>query len=136
MMSTATHALVVLAGALALDVVVGEPPNALHPVVWMGRFYRALRRRAPRSPAAAFAWGAAMAAAGPLVFGGAAYALARATAPLPWLQLAVEIWLLKSAFAIRALAIPPGTNTAPTGNPPGPRRFRQRRRVSALPPSA
>jgi adenosylcobinamide-phosphate synthase len=102
-MTAATHALVVLGGALALDITVGEPPNALHPVVWMGRMQRALRRRAPRSPAAAFAWGSAMAAAGPLVFAGAAWAATRAAAPWPWLQLALEIWLLKSAFAIRAL---------------------------------
>jgi adenosylcobinamide-phosphate synthase len=102
-MTAAAHALWVLGGALALDVVVGEPPAAVHPVVWMGRLQRRLRRWAPRRPAPAFAWGCLMAAAGPLVFAGAAWALLRATATLGWLQLAIEVWLLKSAFAIRAL---------------------------------
>ena len=102
-MTAAAHALVVLAGALALDVAVGEPPSALHPVVWMGRFYAALRRRAPRAPAAAFAYGCMMALAGPLVFGGAAYVVGRALAPLALLRIVVEIWLVKSSFAVRML---------------------------------
>ena len=102
-MTATTEALVVLGGALALDVFVGEPPNALHPVVWMGHYYRALRRRAPKSPAAAFAYGAFMALSGPLLFAVAAYAAARVSAPWPWLRVALEAWLLKSAFAIRAL---------------------------------
>jgi adenosylcobinamide-phosphate synthase len=99
-----THALVVLAGALALDLAVGEPPRLVHPVVWMGRFYRALRRAAPSRPGPAFAFGLAMALAGPLLFGAVAYGLVRVAAPWPAAQLAVEIWLLKSAFAVRALA--------------------------------
>jgi adenosylcobinamide-phosphate synthase len=102
-MTAGTHALVVLAGALAFDIVVGEPPNALHPVVWMGRLQRALRRRAPRAPAAAFVYGGMMAGLGPLVFGGGAWVLIRALAALPLAQLAVEIYLLKSALAVRAL---------------------------------
>jgi adenosylcobinamide-phosphate synthase len=99
----AQHAALVLAGALAFDLAVGEPPNALHPVVWMGRLMRALRRRAPRSPGGAFAYGAMMALLGPALFGGGAWLAARALAAWPWAQLAVEIYLLKSAFAIRAL---------------------------------
>jgi adenosylcobinamide-phosphate synthase len=102
-MSPAAHALAVLVGALAVDVTLGEPPNALHPVVWMGQLQRALRRGAPRTPAAAFAWGCLMAATGPLVFAAGAAGAIRAAAPWPWLQLVLEIWLLKSAFAIRAL---------------------------------
>ncbi len=102
-MSPALHALAVLGGALAVDVFLGEPPNALHPVVWIGRLQRGLRRRAPKPPAAAFVYGCMMAAVGPLLFAGGAWALVRAAAPLPWLQLALEIWILKSAFAIRAL---------------------------------
>jgi adenosylcobinamide-phosphate synthase len=97
------HALVVLAGALALDLAVGEPPRALHPVVWMGRFYRALRGHAPRRPAPAFFYGVMMAVAGPLLFAAVAWGLMRALASLPAAQLVVEIWLLKSAFAVRAL---------------------------------
>ena len=40
-----------------MDVVLGEPPAWLHPVVWMGRMQAALRRRAPRSPPLAFMLG-------------------------------------------------------------------------------
>jgi adenosylcobinamide-phosphate synthase len=97
------HPLVVLAGAIVLDFTVGEPPNALHPVVWMGRLLRALRRLAPPDHAGAFVWGCLMALTGPLVFGGAAWLILRALAPWPIAQLAVEIYLLKSAFAWRAL---------------------------------
>ncbi|MDB4967594.1 MAG: hypothetical protein JWN44_3283 [Myxococcales bacterium] len=102
-MSGASHALVLLGGALAFDLFIGEPPRALHPVVWMGRFYRALRRRAPVRPLPAFAWGLLMALAGPISFAALAYGGIRALAPWPPLQLALEIYLLKSAFAIRAL---------------------------------
>jgi adenosylcobinamide-phosphate synthase len=98
------HPLLVLASAIAFDLTVGEPPNAVHPVVWMGRLLRALRRFAPRDRAAAFLWGCFMALTGPLLFGGGAWLILRALAPWPLAQLAVEIYLLKSAFAWRALA--------------------------------
>jgi adenosylcobinamide-phosphate synthase len=118
-MTPVAHALVVLAGALALDLIAGEPPSALHPVVWMGNFYAALRRRAPGRagharhagddrPAAAFAYGCFMAASGPLVFGGGAWLVGRVLAPLPLVRIIVEIYLLKSALALRML----GTSAA------------------------
>jgi len=104
-MTPAAHALVVLGGALALDAVAGEPPDALHPVVAMGRFYARLRRFAPlrEARAASFAYGCAMALAGPLVFGGVAWAIGRALAPLPLLAIVFEIFLLKSALSVRML---------------------------------
>jgi adenosylcobinamide-phosphate synthase len=103
MRSPLWHPLLVLAGALALDVTVGEPPSAVHPVVWMGRWSRALRRLAPRDPAGAFAWGCVMATTGPLVAAVVAWLAARWLASWPLGQLAVEVYLFKSAFALRAL---------------------------------
>ena len=37
----------ILLAALAFDLLIGEPPAALHPVVWMGNVQTWLRRRAP-----------------------------------------------------------------------------------------
>lgn len=103
-MSPLHEALLVLAGAVALDLLLGEPPAAVHPVVWMGRLQRALRRHAPARPAPAFLYGAAMAALGPLLFGLGSAALLRLLAPWPAASIAVSAYLLKSAFAVRALA--------------------------------
>jgi adenosylcobinamide-phosphate synthase len=92
----------VLLAALALDVLAGEPPARVHPVVWMGHLQKALRRRAPRRPAPAFLWGAFMALAGPILFGGAAALLLdHVGGATRWL---LSVYLLKSAFAVRALA--------------------------------
>jgi adenosylcobinamide-phosphate synthase len=92
----------ILLGALAVDLVFGEPPARFHPVVWMGRLQTALRRRAPVGPAAAFLWGTLMAVVGPLLFGGCAWVALRQCNGL--VRLLVGIFLLKSAFAVRALA--------------------------------
>jgi len=90
--------------ALAWDALAGEPPAALHPVVWMGRVTDALVARAPHdAPVAELAYGVALAIGVPLVFaasGGVALVLAE---PLPLVRLALETYLLKSAFALRAL---------------------------------
>jgi adenosylcobinamide-phosphate synthase len=92
----------ILLAALAVDIVLGEPPAWLHPVVWIGRMQQALRRRAPRNPLLAFVWGAVMAAIGPCVSGGAAWFLLAHTRGLErWI---LAVFLLKSAFAVRALA--------------------------------
>jgi adenosylcobinamide-phosphate synthase len=82
--------------ALAFDRGVGEPPGALHPVVGIGRLIGMLERRAPRSPRAQLAYGAAIVAASAgAAWGGSWLALRCA----PWLA----PYLLKSAFAWRAL---------------------------------
>jgi adenosylcobinamide-phosphate synthase len=92
----------ILVAALAFDVVLGEPPARLHPVVWMGSLQKALRRRAPSGPLPAFFWGAFMALVGPIGFGGLTWlALHHTHGVLRWL---LAVFLLKSAFAVRALA--------------------------------
>lgn len=100
---SATDALV-LALALALDVVLGEPPNALHPVVWMGNVISALERRAPRAQRSLqLAWGTLVAALVPLAFAALAWLLLRALEPWPLAYFLVAVPLLKSTFAYRAL---------------------------------
>ena len=59
-----------MALALALDLALGEPPAAVHPVVWFGRAVTALDRFAPIGRVAGFAYGAATTAI--LVAGAAA----------------------------------------------------------------
>ena len=103
-MSPALHAASVLAGALALDLALGEFPARLHPVVWMGRAISALERRAPPAGRAApLAYGAVMALGVPALFAGGALLLCLAARPWPVLSIAVEAALLKSTFAVRAL---------------------------------
>jgi adenosylcobinamide-phosphate synthase len=99
-----TRALVL---ALALDWLVGEPPAALHPVVWMGKLISVLERHAPHAaPRCELLYGAGMTA---VCTGAAAFPallLERAvrrgwrTHPAALLLLAA---LLKTTFAWRTL---------------------------------
>lgn len=92
------HAAMLLA-AVAWDRWLGEPPTAVHPVVWMGRAVRVARAWAPRDPAPAFVWGLAMAVGLPLTCAGlGAVALAA-----PYVGPLLGAWLLTSCFAIRGL---------------------------------
>jgi adenosylcobinamide-phosphate synthase len=97
--------LVVLLGATAVDCLLGEPPAALHPVVWIGRVTRRLERAGVgASPIGQLAVGALIAVAVPLLFAMGALLLVRAGASAsPILALVIGVWLLKSTFAIRAL---------------------------------
>jgi adenosylcobinamide-phosphate synthase len=77
--------------------VVGEPPNAAHPVVWMGRALDYLEARAPRSEPMRFAYGTAVACGLPLAWGLLGWSVERFA---PWPVSAVA---LKATFAGRAL---------------------------------
>ncbi len=89
--------------AFALDVLVGEPPNALHPVVWMGNAIAPLTRLRGREPWQELLLGGAYA----LTVVTACFALGlgvvRVLAPWPWARLAVEAYLLWGCFALRLL---------------------------------
>jgi adenosylcobinamide-phosphate synthase len=95
----------VLAAAIGLDLAFGEPPAALHPVVWIGRLVAAFERRAPRgSPMAELAYGAALTATVVGAAAAGAALLARALAGLPWARrVALLALALKPTFALRAL---------------------------------
>ncbi len=96
-------ATVLLAGVI--DVLLGEPPNALHPVVWMGRLIGALSGRRPHGrPRAEFAYGVLIV----VVTAGTAFAagllLTLALGRLPWwLALPVGAYALKTTFSLRGL---------------------------------
>lgn len=91
--------------ALALDLALGEPPTALHPVGWMGRLVAAGRaQRTATTPAPSLAQGAALLAAGGALCWLAASAAQRAAGALPPAAgAAARGALLKPALSLRAL---------------------------------
>ncbi|MET0411628.1 MAG: adenosylcobinamide-phosphate synthase CbiB [Polyangiaceae bacterium] len=98
------YSLAVLLAALAVDLVLGEPPNALHPVVWMGKLIAALERRLPRGePWLELCGGALVTLLVPLAFGAAAWGLLHGLERWSAAHFVVSVWLLKSSFAFRGL---------------------------------
>ncbi|AUX19817.1 cobalamin biosynthesis protein CobD [Sorangium cellulosum] len=98
---TAAAALLV---AVALDLACGEPPAAVHPVVWMGNAINALKRRAPAGGRVAeLLFGALMALAVPCLFAALGAGIAALIAPHPVLSPLLLGLLLKPTFALRAL---------------------------------
>ncbi len=95
-----------LALALGLDVVVGEPPAAIHPVVGIGQLAAVMERRAPGGAWQRLVYGA-LSVGGIVsasVFAGDRVLRAMARAhPLP--RLLILAWLLKTTFALRSLSL-------------------------------
>ena len=90
--------------ALAMDLFLGEPPSAVHPVVWMGHAIRtAARAVKTRQPLGQTAAGVGIALAIPALFGGGAALVLYALRPWPLPAFLISVWLLKSSFALRAL---------------------------------
>lgn len=91
--------------AWTLDACFGEPPNAVHPVAWLGRGLGPVGRRlsswsaVPAFLGGALAWLVIAAA-----LGGGSYAIEGAIAPWPWVVSALLLaLLLKPCFAWRML---------------------------------
>jgi adenosylcobinamide-phosphate synthase len=98
------YSLAVLLAALAVDLVLGEPPNALHPVVWMGKLIGALERRLPRGkPWLELCGGALVTLLVPLAFGAAAWGLLHGLERWRAAHFVASVLLLKSSFAFRGL---------------------------------
>lgn len=93
----------VLGLAFALDAALDEPPNALHPVAWIGRAASAMIRLATGQPRRELLGGAAIALLLPLACALAGAAIMMAFARMSWLELCVQALLLKLTFALRAL---------------------------------
>jgi adenosylcobinamide-phosphate synthase len=88
-----------LLAALAIDAAFGEPPAAIHPVVWMGHALDTLRSRAPQSNHLRLLYGLAVALGLPTLWGIAGYVLDR-HAPWP-----VHALALKATFSGRCLVV-------------------------------
>jgi adenosylcobinamide-phosphate synthase len=101
--------LLILPLAVAIDLLFGDPPNALHPVAWFGKIAQALERRAPRShPRAELLYGAGMTASG-IVLAALPAFLVRALAregsdkSLTTIRVLLAALALKMTFAWRGL---------------------------------
>ncbi len=90
--------------AVGWDLLLGEPPNAVHPVVWIGNVARALERHAPQeSRAPQLAYGALLACGPPLAYAVLVARGGRWLHPQPVAALALGVPLLKATFAISEL---------------------------------
>jgi adenosylcobinamide-phosphate synthase len=87
--------------ALALDLALGEPPRAVHPVVLAGKAIAAAERRAPDDARSQRAFGLVLVAFPAAVAALAGTALDRLPSKL--LRAVTSIWMLKTAFALRDL---------------------------------
>lgn len=95
---------IVLALAVVIDRAAGEPPSALHPVVWMGRITQWTRRGLPHGWQHTRRGGVVLVVSvvGVALWSGAALGRLARHAPLG-LSIIIEALLLKPLFAVRAL---------------------------------
>ncbi len=90
--------------ALALDLLVGDPPSRFHPVAWTGRLLawgRGLTR--PSRPSGLMLHGGAVLIGTLALVGGGAAAASWAAGRLGWPGLLLEAALLKCTFSLRGL---------------------------------
>ncbi|MDD4448531.1 MAG: cobalamin biosynthesis protein [Methanothrix sp.] len=85
--------------AIAYDILLGEMPAKVHPVVWIGKLIAFLRTRAPPSKAGGIALAIIVIATTVL----SGHLMVRAAGYVPLLPLLVSAYLLKSTFAIKCL---------------------------------
>ena len=94
----------VFAAALAFDLLLGEFPTPLHPVVWLGTSASALLRCAPSAGRARqFLYGTMLTAFVVAFAIGLVVACDLLTADTPVLHFAASVFFLKASFALRAL---------------------------------
>jgi adenosylcobinamide-phosphate synthase len=94
----------ILLAALVLDVAVGDPRNAWHPVAWVGRGLSRLLTHAPRDGRRALlAVGAATVLGAAAAAAGIASAAARMLRPTGVVGILGQAWLLKCTFSLRGL---------------------------------
>ena len=96
---TIPEGLAVFLLAAAFDILIGEPPVRIHPVVWIGRLISSLRSRARPSRMQGILLAVIVIAVSVL----SAHLLIEGARAFPVLPLLVGAYLLKSTFAIRCL---------------------------------
>jgi adenosylcobinamide-phosphate synthase len=102
--TASTRAIALLPIAVAIDALLGELPDAFHPVVWMGRSIALCERIAPvRGRLAPLIAGAAIAIAIPTLFAGAAWVVESGLRTNALVGIVVGAVMLKTTFALRAL---------------------------------
>lgn len=94
-----SEALTVFILAVAIDLLLGEPPARIHPVVWIGRLISFLRARARPTRLQGLILAMTVIIATVL----AGIVLVRAAGFVPFLDVLVAAFLLKSTFAMRCL---------------------------------
>ncbi len=98
-MTVIPEALTIFLLACALDIIFGEPPARVHPVVWIGSMISFLRARVRPTRL----WGAILALAVIIATVLAGHFLVSAASLVPVLGVLVSAYLLKSTFAMRCL---------------------------------
>lgn len=95
----------VLLIAVALDLLLPEPPNAVHPVVWMGKLISLFERMSPKSgKVAQIVAGLLIALAVPAIFGAIAWLVVIGLLKLGAIAyLVVGAVMLKTTFSLRGL---------------------------------
>ena len=95
--------LIIFLLAAAFDIIIGEPPVSIHPVVWIGRFISVLRKHAPPTKicgllVASLVIATTVSVGHMLVWGAGQIPSVGSAAAV-----AVSAYLLKSTFAVRCL---------------------------------
>ncbi|MDD2440430.1 MAG: cobalamin biosynthesis protein [Methanosarcinaceae archaeon] len=101
------HLAQVLLLAVAIDIFLGEPPAALHPVVWIGKLIGVLKAAAPEKHRTLYGIGMALTCV--FFSGSLAYLvlfISRLSQVPEILGLFLEAYFLKATFAIRCLLSP------------------------------
>jgi adenosylcobinamide-phosphate synthase len=95
----------VLCLAVALDLLLGDPPSRYHPVAWIGRLIALGRRLSARVPRELLVlYGVLLITVVTIIAVMAALAVQTVAGRLPWpLDLVAQAWLLKCSFSVRGL---------------------------------
>lgn len=96
--------MVVLLLAVAIDILLGDPPNRFHPVAAMGKYVRWMADHAPvRGKAGPLLFGFVLTLAGGALFSLPPAALDRFLRPFSWPSIVIDAVMLKAVISLRRL---------------------------------